>query len=337
MKYFLVGMALLLASCGAGSKNNTAEKESVETLFAVSVIPAASGQIQDYLETNGEVVSKISVDVFTDNNGKITRFTKSLGDSVAVNEVIGYVDPSRPGNQFALSPIRSPIAGTVTSLPYKVGSTVTMQSSVAKVSRLDQLEIVTYVAERFYSKVKLGQKAYVKFDAFPGVLFEGVVFEISPFIDSNKRTLELKINLTRADQSRMIEMGMFAEIRLVTAFKENVVKIPNSAIIRRSGVPYVFVVRGENSLTAQNEIAQDNANEQTQNEAPVRIASRNWVEQVEIHEGISIDGQVEILSGIKAGELVVIRGQNSLGNNSGIRVVEELPPMSGGSSLETSF
>lgn len=318
-----------LASCAKSSEDSDKSKKQVETSFAVSVMPTTKGEIQEYLETNGEVLSKVSVDVFPDIGGKISRFTKNLGSRVSENEIIAYVDPSKPGLNYSLSPVRSPISGTITKLPYKAGSTVTTQTSLAVVSRLDQLEVVTYVAERFFSKIHLGQKAIMKFEAFPGEIFHGKVVEISPFIDSSKRTLEIKIALDDPVQMKEIEMGMFAEIRLITADKDDVVKISNNAITRRNNVSYIFVVVDSNPTlveeieTGEGEIIVSLENNQ-----------KKWVEQREITEGISIDGQVEVLEGLQAGELVVVRGQNSLGNGSSIRVVEEVAPISSSNTAE---
>lgn len=311
---------IFLVSCGASEETTSQSQAAPETFFAVSVTPAVSGQIQDYLETNGEVISKVSVDVFPDNGGKITRWVNRLGEFVTANQIIGYVDPSRPGQNFSLSPIRAPISGTITSLPLKAGTTVSMQTAVAKISRLDQLEIVTYVAERFFSKVKLGEQALIKFDAYPGETFEGKVFELAPFIDPFKKTLELKLNITRDEQSRLLKMGMFAKIRLIVEEKPNVVKIPSSAVVRRENDSYVFVVQDERPASAQVEM--DGAEDR---EAPEEADFvKRWAEQRKIKEGIISDGQIEVLSGLNAGELVVVRGQSSLGNGSGVRIIEEV-------------
>lgn len=317
-----------LASCAKSSEDSSKSKKEVETLFAISVMPTIKGEIQEYLETNGEVLSKVSVDVFPDIGGKISRFTKNLGNRVSENEVIAYVDPSKPGLNYALSPVRSPISGTITKLPYKAGSTVTTQTSLAVVSRLDQLEVVTYVAERFFSKVHLGQKAIMKFEAFPGEVFYGKVVEISPFIDSSKRTLEIKIALDDPNQMKEIEMGMFAEIRLITADKDNVVKTSNSAITRRNNASYIFVV------VDSNPVIEDILVEGSEVVVSLENSQKRWVEQREIIEGISIDGQVEVLEGLEAGELVVVRGQNSLGNGSTVRIVEEIAPISSSNTAE---
>lgn len=311
----------LLVGCSKSSQDSKKSEGEVETSFAVSVMPTIKGEIQEYLESNGEVISKVSVDVFPDIGGKISRFTKNLGNRVSENEIIAYVDPSKPGLNYALSPVRSPISGTLTKLPYKAGSTVTTQTSIAVVSRLDQLEIVTYVAERFFSKVYLGQRAIMKFEAFPGEIFYGKIIEISPFIDSSKRTLEIKIALDSPSQMKKVEMGMFAEIRLITADKDNVLKISNNGITRRNNSSYVFVVVERNPNSEEDVVLEEGS-------------QKRWVEQREIIEGISIDGQVEILEGLQAGELVVVRGQNSLGNGSAIRIVEEIAPISSSNTAE---
>ena len=115
--------------------------------------------IKDYIELNGDVKAKVETTLFPDAMGKLVNIRVNIGDFVRKNQIIAEIDPSKPGMNFALSPVKTTITGTVTSLPIEIGSTVTLQTAIAKVGQLNELEIVTYISEKYIRKMKKGLKA----------------------------------------------------------------------------------------------------------------------------------------------------------------------------------
>lgn len=218
----------------------TKKIQEVETIFAVNTTIAVEGEINNYIELSGDIKTKTEVDVYPDAMGKLHSITVNVGQTVRKNEVIAYVDPSKPGMVFALSPVKSPISGTITSIPIKIGATVTQQIGIAKVGKLDELEIITNVAEKFISKMKKGLIAIVKADAYPGKNFYATVTEVSPVVDPLTRMLEVKLQLN--ENTNELKPGMFAEIKIITEKKEDIVKIPSEAMIKRYGAHYIFVI-----------------------------------------------------------------------------------------------
>lgn len=83
-----------------------------------------AGNLDDYLEFGGDISSVNSVAVLPDQAGKITNILVNVGDIVKKGQVIAYVNPLRAGAVYNDSPVTSPIAGRITSLPTTVGSTV---------------------------------------------------------------------------------------------------------------------------------------------------------------------------------------------------------------------
>ncbi len=169
------------------------------------------------------------------------RLHVSVGSAVRKDQVIAEVDPSRPGMNFVPSPVKSPIAGTVISIPPSIGATIAQGVPVARVGRTDNLEIRTEVSERFISKMQVGLNALVRFAAYPGQTFPAKVTELSPVVDPVTRTMEVKLALVNPDPR--IKSGMFAEVKIITERKEGVVKIPADAMVERFGVHYVFVTK----------------------------------------------------------------------------------------------
>jgi len=272
-------------------------QEEKETVFAVNVIPATLGEINEYLQVNGDVESLASIDVFANNNGEVISINVGLGQYVSAGQLIAKVDPSRPGQNFLPNPVRAPISGTIIALPVRVGSTITIQTAIAKISRTSELEIVTYIAERFIGKIQRGLDALVRFDAFTEQVFKTRITELSPVLDPATRSLEVKLRFT--GNAGQVKAGMFAEIKVITKHKKDTIKIPAHCLVRRFEKTFVFVVKEE-----------------------------SWVEKREVVPGIEIDNKLEILSGLEQGELVVTQGQKVLEDNAKINIIETLEPLS---------
>ncbi len=273
------------------------EEEEAEQVFAVNTTIAVEGQIRDFLYVNGDIIAKESVDVYPDAAGKLTDIRVKVGETVYKGKIIAYVDPSRPGMNFANSPIKSPISGTVTSFPGTIGSTVSQQAPIATIGDLSNLEVRTYISERKISHIENGMKAELTFGAFPGEFFDAVITELNPVIDPSSRTMEIKLDLLESDTK--IKSGMFAKIKITTSIKDNIVKIPSDCITERFGEKFVYVITDENRT-----------------------------EKRVITEGINVNDVSEILTGIKTGEKIVIQGQSLLENDVKVKIMKEVTPIS---------
>ncbi len=300
-----------------GCKNKTdnrgdsgaAKIEDQITTFAVSTTLAVKGDIKDYLELNGDISARSTVDTFADTAGKLKNLYVKIGDTVRKSQIIANVDPSRPGMTFAESPVKASISGTVTELPQQVGSVITPNLPIARISKMDELQVTVYVAERFISKLKIGLPAVIKSEAFPDFVFEGRIREISPVVDKVSRTIEVKLSLK--DTKNKLKAGMFAKVKLITEQKEGIVKIPSETLIKRFGESYVFVIKTD----PQN-------------------SEKNIAEKRLVVTGLRIDNQLEIVNGLTAGEEVVIRGQTLLDDGSPVKVVSTTAPLKSSDTVE---
>jgi len=313
----------------AGAEGPAGDEEQ-QTVFAVSTTKAVQGQIKDYIDVNGDVVTKTRVDTYPDTAGKLSGLYVEVGERVRKDQVIAEVDPSRPGMQFSASPVKAPISGMITSLPVQVGSTVSQQMTVAQVSKMDDLELRVHVAERFISKMQVGLSAEIRFEAYPSREFTGRVREVSPVVDPVSRTLELKISIS--DGTDILKAGMFGEVKIITEEKLKVVKIPSDSLVRRFGDDFVFVVNRDAAGTSTEASAgaeDTDAGADTDDSGMLGVAERRRVSA-----GIEIDQKLEIQSGLEPGEEVVYRGQTLLEKGSRVRVVEQVQPLSESDTLD---
>jgi multidrug efflux pump subunit AcrA (membrane-fusion protein) len=98
---------------------------------------------------------------------------------------------------------------------------------------------------------------------------------------------------------------MFAKVRIITEQKNNIVKIPGTALIQRFGEDYVFVTEAD----------PDN---------PGNSVARKRI----VVPGILIDGILEIQQGLEPNEDIIVRGQNFLNDGARVNIVDRLAPLS---------
>jgi len=271
-------------------------------VFAVNTTLAAKGQIRDYIPLSGDIWAGSTVDAYSDAAGKVTELYVSVGSRVNRGDSIAAVDPSRPGMSFRQSIATAPISGTVIALPAQVGMTISQAVPLARISGGGGLEIRLNVAERFISKMALNIPCEITLDAWPGETFYGSVSEISPTVDPVSRTMEVRVNV--GDTRSRLKSGMFAKVRVITERKDNIVKIPATALISRFGENYVFVIAKD---------AED--------------PDVNIVKKRIVVPGILIDGVLEIQSGLEADEEIVVRGQTLLDDGSRVNIIERTSPL----------
>jgi multidrug efflux pump subunit AcrA (membrane-fusion protein) len=302
--------AVALTGCAAKADAAKGEKKTKDgkaapaaaPVFAVNTTTAVKGQIRDYLALSGDLVAGSTVDVYSDVAGKVTKLYVSVGDRVAKDAPLADVDPSRPGMTYVAGVAKAPIAGTIVALPVQIGTTVSQAAPIARLSRTDALELRTYVAERFVSKMKLGLRAEVSLEAYPGRVFPAVVKELSPILDPASRTMEVRLDVY-GDGARL-KAGMFAKVKVITEDKQGIVKLPATAVVKRFGESYVFVVETDPTDPA------------------FRVARKRAVVS-----GILIDDKLEVTSGVAAGEEIIVRGQTLLEDGTRVNVVERVAPL----------
>lgn len=293
-KIAIAGTALLASAVflGCGKKPVAEDDTKAETIFAVNVYKAVPKNLDDYLEFGGNVQTASSVDIYPDvQSGKLSRILVKVGDKVKKDQVLCEVDASRPGMDYKNSPIKAPVAGTITSFPYNIGQTVSASMPVGKISSTGTLEVKTNVAERFVSRISMNEKAELAFDAYPGETFPAVLVEIDPVLDTSSRTLGIKLVQTPSDSR--LKAGMYARIKLVTDTKKNTIVIPNNVIVTRNDEDIVYIV---DSMT-------------------------NTVKASPVKKGIRVDDKQEIQMGIAPGDLVVVKGQALLSDGAKVNVV----------------
>jgi HlyD family secretion protein len=137
--------------------------------------------------------------------------------------------------------IRAPVDGVVVARSVDVGQTVAASLQAPTLftiaQDLTQMQVDTNVDEADIGRISLGQPATFTVDSFPGRTFSGEVVQIrkAPQVVQNVVTYDVVISAPNPDQKLL--PGMTANVRVVVAQKESVLKVPNAALrFRPSGV-----------------------------------------------------------------------------------------------------
>ncbi|GIX40761.1 MAG: RND transporter [Leptospiraceae bacterium] len=130
--------------------------------------------------------------------------------------------------------IRSPVNGIVISRNIEIGQTVAASFQTPTLFQiaedLSKMQINTNVDEADIGKVKEGQIAKFTVDAYPGLIYEGKVFQVrnAPITIQNVVTYDVVISVDNKDLK--LKPGMTAQVSILTRKKENIFKVRNSAL-----------------------------------------------------------------------------------------------------------
>ena len=175
--------------------------------------------------------------------------------------------------------IFSPINGTVTQVNAKVGSSFSSGQVAVSVISTGRFEVESYVPEIYISLVKIGNDVEVVLDAYGSdKIFKAKVVSIDPSETLKDGISTYKTTLQFTEDSENIKSGMSATATIITKKKEHVISIPQGLIIIEDDKKMVKVLQGESII-----------------EKEVQVGD------------ISSLGQIEIVSGIDEGEVIVVK------------------------------
>jgi len=173
--------------------------------------------------------------------------------------------------------VRAPFAGLIAHRYVSRGEYVTAGTKLYELVSLNPIEVEFYLTEADSARVEMGQRVAVRVAPYPDEVFHGVVSAIAPVIDEKSRTLRVKAQID--NEEVRLRPGLFARIDLGLDTRENVVMVPEQAVLQRADGAVVF-----------------------------RATPDGRVERVVVETGITREGRIEIVSGIAAGDHIVIRG-----------------------------
>ena len=130
--------------------------------------------------------------------------------------------------------IRSQQNGRVYNILKEPGEMVTTQTPIAVIGDIDDFEMELQVDEYDIGKIKPGQKVFVSMDSYKGQVFEAVVTNIQPIMDSRSRSF--KIEATFISGPTGLYPNLTVEANILISTKENALTIPRSFLADENDV-----------------------------------------------------------------------------------------------------
>jgi RND family efflux transporter MFP subunit len=199
----------------------------------------------------------------------------ALADLAVERAAMAVVQARSP---LAETTLHAPVSGTVIEVPVRVGSAVSTSTDIVLISEQTGPEVQALVSELDVADIEMGQAVEVTFEALEDTPYRGKVLGIDPLaLRDGNGLVSYAVQLSLDKPDDRIRDGMTGTVDFILREKTGILILPNTAI---------RMVDGTQMVTMRNDVGEAVF-------APVTT-------------GLTDGRQVEILSGLNAGDLVLI-------------------------------
>lgn len=233
-----------------------------------------------------------------------TRYKRSEeGVKVAEANVLALkaaLEGAKAGLDYTL--IRAPFDAVVLTKNADIGDIVTpfaavatAKAAVVTIADMRSLQVEVDVSETNIVGIRVGQACDIQLDALPAIRFRGKVYTIVPTVDRTKATVLVKVHFLDKDPCMLPDMSAkvsFLSRNLKTEERKPRLAVNGSALVGKTDQTHVFVLQG------------------------------NHVQETSVQTGVKLGDMIEIISGLKSGDRVVINPPKGMKNGTKIKIVE---------------
>lgn len=292
---------------------------SLQARQAVTIRPEVSGRIAALGFADGQAVRKGQVLLQLDDRLQAAQLQQAQAQAAIARTNLqrqrellaeGFVSPSAVDQtqaaldvaeaQVALARAQlermrvvAPFAGRAGIRRVDVGDYVKDGADIVDVEDSSEFWLDYRLPERYVGRLRVGQPVEVRLDAAPQRLLQARVEALDMQLDADGRALRVRARL--ANPGGLLRSGMFARTRTVFATRAQAVVVPEEALVPLGDRQFVF------------KIVDTEGGGQRAQRVPAEI-------------GLRLPGQVELLSGIAAGDLVVTAGHARIAREASVPV-----------------
>ena len=196
--------------------------------------------------------------------------------------------------QVKESQIVSPINGVIAERYVKAGNMAKEFQELFYVVNQDQLYGILHLPEQQLASLRIGQQASIiqQHQGTTSNIIDAKVLRISPVVDAQSGTF--KVTLAVPNEDATLKAGMFTRVELKYDTHLDVLTVPYNALINQDNTQALYVIKDAKA------------------------------KRREVSLGFRENNTVEILSGVEAGEQIVIRGQQNLKDQALVEVITPL-------------
>lgn len=320
------------------------DKKSNFTL--VQVVPINDTLFKHYVEIPGDVETDENITIYPEYSGVLLEVLVEEGDPVQKGQVLARIDDGGLSSQLAqletqaalakttferqkrlwdqnigseiqfleakanyeavqnsVNQLRSQLAKTVVRAPFsgvidetfsEEGEVVAPgQSRLFRLIDLSDMYIMVDVPETYLGTIEKGTEVMVEIGATE-TLFQSEVLQVGNFINPNNRTFQVKIAVP--ENKNQIKPNLIATVKINDYSAANAVTIPEGVIQKNAAgenVAYVYVPKNDSTGIAEKRI---------------------------LETGFSYEDQVEIRSGLKAGEKLITEGAKNIHDGQQVKM-----------------
>lgn len=263
-------------------------------------------ELSETLTYPARVEPRIKASVVAEADGVVTKIIAPLGSKVATRSKLLVIKNTDPVYQYSPMVVTAPVSGVVSRVDVTEGSRVSRGDKLALVTDPDQVRVVVEITAEDVRSIEPGQEAELK---VPGSANEPVrlrVRGVSPFVDPATGTASAELEVAKgAKTSQLPPPGVIARV----FFRANVrkgISVPDTALTYRGKDPYVRIVIDKKAKLV-----------------PVSIGRKQA-------------GQVEIIKGLKKGDVLVERTSKFIAEGEEVEVQSKEKPADGQSASNSS-
>lgn len=191
--------------------------------------------------------------------------------------------------------VTAPFAGRVGLRAVSLGALVQPGAVITTLDDVSKIRLDFAVPETALGRLAPGLGVVARTPAFPDRPFKGTVTVVDSRVDPATRSVRVNALIDNPDDA--LKPGMFLNVELALTRRENAVLVPEEALVAEGAKQFVFVVRDGRA------------------------------ERREVQLGQRLPGEVEVASGLVAGEDVVVRGLQKIRHNQPV-AASPLRPLS---------
>ncbi len=229
-----------------------------------------------------------------DYNREAKLLSKKLSTPAKVAELKNKMEVNRLRLQLSeldlvKSRIKTPIKGLVSNPTIEMGEYVRVGDKLLEVLDISKVLALINIPEREIQYIELGKDVGITIDALPGEVFPGKVTTRALEADMRSRSFEVEVEIDNTDQKLL--PGMLVRARLLKIHLENQILIPRHAIQEEEKGSFVYLVKN------------------------------SAIEKRHVAIGLSLDKEVQILDGLRVGDVLVETGQQLVSPNEKVEVI----------------
>lgn len=147
------------------------------------------------------------------------------------------------------------------------------------------------VTEHDLKHIQKGQSVLVRIDAWPGKQWEGVIDRIA--VEANAASKGYEVDVIINNKDAKLYPGMTSRIQMVTLDLKQQIVIPRHTVLEKTNGKFVFVKKGD--------------------QAEIR----------KVITGVPVNNEIQVLEGLQNGDLLIVRGQQFLSDQSPVKVIRQ--------------